>query len=250
MSKNWRLTERTKTLLTLELAIVLPAAALMAFSIWNLKHIQRDKFIEAAIQRDFQSVLRIAEKKSWIRANELVEPIRKAFPSPDENPSEIKAGLDRILAEHPEIALVALYDKRRNVFIGRSQTGGRDENFCSHMQDQISMLQGWVSMQGPEIATHVRNMSEKGDDSPIFFGNWSIKKDSRTYDNEAMFIPPGTPTDRATLGILSFDQDYLQKTFFPSIMKHILSSKNEALRADANPPAMMIHPKGEYTPWV
>ena len=33
MSKKWRLTERTKTLLTLELAIVLPAAALMGFSI-------------------------------------------------------------------------------------------------------------------------------------------------------------------------------------------------------------------------
>jgi len=52
MSKKWRLTERTKTLLTLELSIVLPAAALMGFSIWNLKHIQRDKSIEAAIQRD------------------------------------------------------------------------------------------------------------------------------------------------------------------------------------------------------
>ncbi len=58
-----KLTERTRTLLTLELAIVLPATALMAFSIWNLKHIQRDKAIEAAIQRDFSYVLKIAEKK-------------------------------------------------------------------------------------------------------------------------------------------------------------------------------------------
>ncbi|MGB7848677.1 MAG: HAMP domain-containing sensor histidine kinase [Candidatus Acidiferrum sp.] len=250
MSKKWRLTDRTRTLLMLELAIVLPAAALMAFSIWNLKHIQRDKFIEAAIQRDFQSVLRIAEKKSWIRANELVEPVRKTFPSPDDSPSEIKAGLDRILAEHPEISLVALYDKKKGVFVARSQTGGRDESFCSLMQDQINMVQGWVSMEGSELATHLRGMSEKGDDSPMVHGAWSIKKDSRTYENEIMFIPPGTPKDRATLGILSFDQDYLQKTFFPSIMKHILSSKNEALRADANPPAMMIHPKGDYTPWV
>ena len=51
MSKKWRLTDRTRTLLTLELAIVLPAAALMRFSIWNLKQIQRDKAVEAAIQR-------------------------------------------------------------------------------------------------------------------------------------------------------------------------------------------------------
>ena len=46
MSKKWRLTNRTRTLLTLELAIVLPAAALMGCSIWNLKHIQRDKAVE------------------------------------------------------------------------------------------------------------------------------------------------------------------------------------------------------------
>ena len=36
MSKKWRLTDRTRTLLTLELAIVLPAAALLGFSVWNL----------------------------------------------------------------------------------------------------------------------------------------------------------------------------------------------------------------------
>ena len=63
MIKKWRLTDRTRTLLTLELAIVLPAAALMAFSIWNLKHIQRDKAIEAAIQRDFTYVLKIRREK-------------------------------------------------------------------------------------------------------------------------------------------------------------------------------------------
>jgi hypothetical protein len=63
MFKKWRLTDRTRTLLTLELAIVLPAAALLGFSIWNLKHIQRAEFVEAAIQRDFSHVLKIAEKK-------------------------------------------------------------------------------------------------------------------------------------------------------------------------------------------
>src|SRR6266404_1363287 len=98
MSKKWRLTERTKTLLTLELAIVLPAAALMGFSIWNLKHIQRDKAIEAAIQRDFQYVLKIAEKKSWERANDLLTPVLREFPNPEDGP-QIKAKLERVLLE-------------------------------------------------------------------------------------------------------------------------------------------------------
>ena len=72
--KKWRLTERTRTLLTLELAITLPAAALMAFSIWNLKHIQRSEAVEAAIQRDFAHVLAIAEKKTSVQSQRSDHP--------------------------------------------------------------------------------------------------------------------------------------------------------------------------------
>src|SRR5690242_3041965 len=110
MSKKWRLTDRTRTLLTLELAIVLPAAALMGFSIWNLKQIQRDKAIEAAIQRDFSYVLKIAEKKSLERANDMLIAARKEFPNPDDDSSKIKAQLESILSGHPEFAFAALYD--------------------------------------------------------------------------------------------------------------------------------------------
>jgi len=55
---KWKLTDRSKMLLKLELAITVPALALMGFSIWNLKHIQRDQYIEAAIQREFRSMLK------------------------------------------------------------------------------------------------------------------------------------------------------------------------------------------------
>src|SRR5215831_8109129 len=99
MFKKWRLTERTRTLLTLELAIVLPAAALMGFSILNLKHIQRSEAVEAAIQRDFAHVLKIAEKKSWERANDLLTPIRKEFPNSTGDRSEIRLRLERILSD-------------------------------------------------------------------------------------------------------------------------------------------------------
>jgi len=104
MFKKWRLTDRTRTLLKLELAIVLPAAGLMGFSIWNLKHIQRSEGVEAAIQRDFAHVLKIAEHKSWERAYAMAEPIRKEFPNPDEDRDQIRMHLQRILAQHPEFA--------------------------------------------------------------------------------------------------------------------------------------------------
>ncbi len=55
--------ERTRLILTLELAVVLPAAALVILSAWHVLHIQRDRAVEAAIQRDFSQVLAISEKQ-------------------------------------------------------------------------------------------------------------------------------------------------------------------------------------------
>ncbi len=50
-----RRNEKTRLLLTLELAVILPAAALVLVSAWHVLHIQRDRAVEAAIQRDFCS---------------------------------------------------------------------------------------------------------------------------------------------------------------------------------------------------
>jgi len=250
MSKKWRLTNRTRTLLTLELAIVLPAAALMAFSIWNLKHIQRDQAIEAAIQRDFTYVLKIAEKKSWQKANELVEPVRKEFPNPDDSPN-VKAKLDRILAEHPEFSYALLYDKKNNLLVSRMQSGGsHDEEFCARTQDAIDSVQSWLPLEAPMMVHSLRMMAEKGEQSPGFYGEWMVKGDRRVYANEAYFIPPDVSEDRATLGIVAFDQDYLQKSFFPAVIKDVLNSKSSVLRADPNPPVMMVHAPKDSTPWV
>jgi signal transduction histidine kinase len=248
MSKKWRLTERTKTLLTLELAIVLPAAALMGFSIWNLKHIQRDKAIEAAIQRDFQYVLKIAEKKSWERANDLLTPVLREFPNPEGDPSGIKAKLEHILLEHPEFAYAILYDKKNNLLLSRIQPGrDRDQVFCGRTQEEINMAAGWAAMEAPDMASHLRMMAEKGDQPVGFFGGWTLR---RTYWNVAFFIPPDVPKDRVALGVVAFDEDYLRKNFLPAMMKDVLTSKSSVLRADANAPVMMIHAPKDSTPWV
>ena len=250
MSKKWRLTDRTRTLLTLELAIVLPAAALMGFSVWNLKHIQRDQAIEAAIQRDFTYVLKIAEKKSWERANKLLEPVREEYPNPDDG-SQIKAKLDRILQEHPELSYAILYDKKNNMLVSSIQSGvDHDGDFCARAQDEINSVQSWLPLEASDMAEKLRMMAEKGEQSAGFHGGWSLKGDRHVYSNEAYFIPPGVSKDRVSLGVVGFDQDFLQKSFFPAVMTDVLNSKNNALRTDANPPAMMVHAPKDSTPWV
>ena len=251
MSKKWRLTDRTRTLLTLELAIVLPAAALMAFSVWNLKHIQRDKYIEAAIQRDFSYVLKIAEKKSWIKANDLLAPVRKEFPGPDDGEAKIDARLQQILSEHPEYSYALLYDKKSNLLLTRAQAGREhDAGFCALAEETIKGMKTWLPIEGPSMGAKLR-MLERKEELPVGFeGWWTPQGNQLTYWNFAYFIPPGVPKDGVVLGMVAFDDDYLQKNFFPAVMKDVLNSKSAMLRADPNPPAMIIHSPKDPTPWV
>jgi signal transduction histidine kinase len=251
MSKKWRLTERTRTLLTLELAIVLPAAALLGFNIWNLKHIQRSGAIEAAIQRDFSHVLHIAEKKSWHKANDLITPVRQAFPDPDDDHAAITAKLEQILSAHPEFAYALIYDKKKNLLLSRGQPArDHDQQFCASTQDTINAVSTWLPLEAPTLAARIREMEEKDEDPVVFDGGWALEKNQNTYWNVAYFIPPGVSKDRVVLGLVSFDSDYLRNTFLPATMKDVLTSKSGVLMADANPPVMMIHPSKDPTPWV
>jgi signal transduction histidine kinase len=250
MSKKWRLTERTRTLLTLELAIVLPAAALMAFSIFNLKHIQKDRAIEAAIQRDFSHVLLIAEKKSWLRGNDLLAPIRKEFPNSGDS-TKVKSELAHLLASHPELAYAAYYDKTKNMFVSATQPRhSEDMAFCGRAEDNLKMIEGWFSVEGPDMVGHLRLM-EQEDEPPVGFnGGWTLKDNLRTYWNAGYFLPPELGKGRVALGVVSFDEEYLRTKFFPSVIQDTLKSKSGFLRSDANPPAMMIHSTKDPTPWV
>ena len=101
MKKRWHWNERTRLLLTLELAVVLPAAALIIFSVRHLRSIQRDRQVEAAIQRDFYQVLAIADKHMSERAYEMVDQVRHEFPPASSGCPE---SLDRLLERHPQAA--------------------------------------------------------------------------------------------------------------------------------------------------
>jgi signal transduction histidine kinase len=251
MFKKWRLTDRTRTLLTLELAIVLPAAALMGFSIWNLKHLQHSGGFEAAIQRELSHVLKIAEKKTLHIAINSVMPVRAAFPNPDQDRASIKAGLEHVLSEHPEFAYAFLYDKKNNLFLSRTQPArDHDQQFCATTQETINMAATWIPLEASQLGKHVRAMAEKDEDPVGFTGGWSLQDNQRSYWNIAYFVPPGVPKDRTTLAVVAFDDDYLRKNFLPAMMKDVLSSKNNVPEVEANPPVMMIRPSKDSAPWL
>jgi signal transduction histidine kinase len=223
----------------------------MGFSIWNLKHIQRSGQVEAAFQRDFSHVLQIAEKKSWHKAYDMVMPIRSQFPNADQGRAEIEAKLDRILTQHPEFSYALFYDKKSNLFVSRTQPGrDSDPNFCGRSQEAIKMAASWIPLEAPHTAAKVRLAMEKEDEPVLFEGGWMLTDNQHIYWNLGYFIPPDVPKDRVELGFVSLDEDYLRNSFFPTLMADVLNSKDNVLRQEANPPAMMIRAAKDSTPWV
>jgi len=237
-------------LLTLELAIILPAASLMAFSIWHLHQVQRDKTIEAAIQRDFSYVLKIAEKRTWHRASDILTPVRKQFPCAGDG-AEIKTQLDGILAAHPEFLYAILYDKDHDLFAWRLQPAREgDDALRKHITDNINGISKWLPMEAPDMVHKLRIATEK-EDMPFGFESfWVDRNDQHYYWSAAYFVPPDVAKDSVTLGLVGFDPEYLRNTFFPAVMTDVLASKSSVLHSDPNPPALMVHPLRSSTPWV
>ena len=238
MSKNkrWRWSERTRMLLTLELAIVLPAAALIVFSVWNLRSIQRDRAVEAAIQRDFSYLLKIAEKRTNERARGIINAARAEFPCPTEK--GIAGKLERILEAHPEFSHVFLFDGKTNSLVGRSQPnrpGGPDIN--AEGEQFFATLAVWMPQEATDIVEKLRSMEEKeGAPYLAFFPNTPKRDGGRAYELVAYFLPPDLPKDRVAIAGVVFDADYLRETFFPEMIRQILTKESGEASSGKNPP--------------
>src|ERR1700730_8079450 len=102
--RHW--SERPRMLLFI-LAVMLPAAALIIVSVIHLRSIQREKAVEAVIQRDHQQVLAIAEKKIVQRAFEVAEEAKATFPD-----TAHSTDLATFLTTHPDIAHAFLWTEK------------------------------------------------------------------------------------------------------------------------------------------
>ncbi|HYT48995.1 MAG TPA: hypothetical protein VEL78_01295, partial [Pyrinomonadaceae bacterium] len=79
---------RFRLMLTLVLAVLLPAAALIYINFSQLSSFKRDKVLQAAINRDFQQALAIFEKNMNKKAYSKVEDVMDLFPSRKDGDAE------------------------------------------------------------------------------------------------------------------------------------------------------------------
>ena len=227
MKRTSQWTGRRRLILMMVL-VALPAAALIGFGLYHLHSIQRDRAVEAAIQRDFQHVLKISEKRMNARANDMVDDVRQEFPAEGE---ACVATLDKVLAAHPYAAHVFVYDKETGI-VFRSQPGRlKNPDFRAESEKLFEMISGWFPLEGNEIIKAMHSRSAKGKVPYKFFENDVPRGKGEGYQTVALFPLRGWGSDRVAFGGIAFDSEYLRKEFFPQHLESLLKEgSSEAQR--------------------
>ena len=242
--KTKRRNEKTRLLLTLELAVILPAAALVILSAWHVLHIQRDRAVEAAIQRDFSQVLAISEKQINHKAYELVDDVRTDLPALSEacGPS-----LDKILAAHPYAAHVFIYSPQTGmVFRSQSDRLVKDGGFRDEADYLSKMFDGWLKMDFSSMSEKLEHYRKKG--SPyIFEAEWVSRGDKRVYQSTALFLTKDEKKGSPAIVGVAFDAEYLHDKFFPEMLDDVITRNVSDAQTDKNHAAMMLRGKYEST---
>ncbi|MGH9501366.1 MAG: sensor histidine kinase [Terriglobales bacterium] len=231
----------TRLLLTLELAVILPAAALVFLSAWHVKHIQRDRGVEATFQREYSQVLAISEKQINHKAYELIDDVRTDFPTPSEL---CPSTLDKILSAHPYVAHVFMYSPATGM-VFRSQPSGfkKNEGFHDEAEYLNKMYEGWLKIDFHDLSEKLAHLQKKG--SPyIFEAEWVPRGDKKVYQSTALFLVKGEKPDSVAIAGAAFDADYLKDQFFPQMLDDVINRNVADAQTDKNHAVMML--RGKY----
>jgi signal transduction histidine kinase len=237
--RRWR---KPPPMLVFMLAVMLPATALIVASAAYLRHIQRGKMIDAAIQLDYEHMLKIAEERIVDRAYETSEKATESFPDVDH------AGeLDNFLKIHPEITHAFLWTGKGK-FDFRSQPGQMaDPDFQTEHKELSSDLQGVFDMwSGDHIDMVKKNEATEG--RHVYISYEPVPRGSRIqYESLVYFLPRGSTADHPALAGFMYDEDSLKNSFFPQALNEALPDQNK--NDPSHPaPAITIRKDKEQTP--
>ncbi len=146
MYRFWSHDNRIRLMLTLGLAVLLPATALIYVNYHHLKSIERDKKVEALIHRDFHYVLAASEKRLNQKVYAMTEEVRSVFPSPDGDNESDKAGkLDLILSKNPWITHVFFFDREKGLVFRSQPLQMSDTSFREEHEGMAHSFKVWFT---------------------------------------------------------------------------------------------------------
>jgi len=209
---------RFRLVLTLGVAVVLPALTLIVVNFQHVKSIQRDKKVEALIHRDFQYLLSNSAKKISTKAFELTEDAKAAFPSDTDSDDEKRRKFDLLLEKNPWFAHAFLYDSKKGLII-EQQRSHKDEKEIAILN---KMYSAWFGIEGPFLVDQLCKKPK-----PIMWNSGESEgpDGGSTYISTGIFTFPQLGKDRTVLGGVSFDPAYLKQKFFPQLLEESTSLK-------------------------
>ena len=233
--------EKTRLMLTLQLAVALPAAALVFLSANHLKEIERDRGVQAAFQRDFSQVLVISEKQMNQKAYDLIDEVRDQIPS---SGSACAETMDRILANHPYVSHLFIYDPAVGLVFRTQPNQANNPAFRPEHDYLAGMFNSWIQIEYKEMADELEEMAKKG--RRHAFMDWVPRGDKHEYVSGQLFLTGDASGKQRAIAGMVFDADYLHDKFFPEMLDEVLSHQEE--KGEKNHVAMILRPKYEYTP--
>ncbi|MGE5206024.1 MAG: sensor histidine kinase [Chlamydiota bacterium] len=239
MKKRWW-NERTRLLLTLELAVVLPAAALIVINFLQLEKIHRDHGVEALMQRDFSEALAISEKHINEKAYGMATAVRQDFPQPQEACTD---SLDLLFQKYPYIAHAFYYSPQTGLLFRSRQSRMDNWDFRTESQD-LERMMIWLKVDYPSLVKKLGAMDKEGK-LPIFFESNKVHRgDTLLYESVAYFVVPEKPGQEPALGGFAFDAEYLRDQFFPIMLNSLMARSLTEDKATSRT-GVMVHIKGD-----
>ena len=223
---------RFRLVLTLGLAVVLPALGLLYVNFEHVKSIQRDKKVEALIHRDFQYLLSTSASKISLEAYALTEQARDAFPKDGTSEEEKRKQFDAVLSTNPWFAHVFIFDSKEGVLVKQQ----RQQTNETELNELNRMYNAWLKLEGPYLVEQMQKKTKP----IVWFAGESSETTGLVYRTTAIFRLPQSSKERTVLGGASFDPKYLKEKFFPHMLNEFISQEvNE--HADKRL-AMMVFP--------
>ena len=214
-----RWSERTR-MLVLMLAVVLPATGLVVTFANHLRSIQREKAVEAVIQREYEHLLAIAEKRIAERAYEMNQAAMAKFPDVD-HPEQ----LESFLVAHPDIAHAFLWKGEGKLAFQSQPRRTSDPEFREEGKRLASTVQNWFDISSKEYALKLKKFEASEGRKVFITSNWIAKGDKWQYQSVVLFVPRGTTSDHPALAGFAYDADYLANTFFPQALNAVLPNQ-------------------------
>jgi len=207
-------------MLTLGVAVLLPAAALIYLNFSQLKSLERDKVLEAAIHRDFQERLALTEKRMNKKVSALIDDARTCFPSPDTMALEKETKLDQVLAKNAWMSDVMFIDEKN--FLIHSQKEKMNDPFYREQHERMAdSYRTWVKSEGHSMLEGIHKSSR----GMSFYSALTKRSYGEAFVSTVLFSLPNVPKDRVVMGGVVLDDIYLKKNFFPEVLQEALNDR-------------------------